>query len=416
MNTTQSENPLFFCMPSRVLLENGARHRIASLCAKQRWKLAAIVTDQFFSTQTKVINELVRSLQEHGISSVVFDGGLPDPSIALCDEATQELRAMCGQRAVDHVIAVGGGSNIDLAKAVCLTLQFDRPALQFVGHSNWPGRPLPLVALPTTAGTGSEITPGAILVQPDNETKVAIMGNDLRPFMAVVDPELTLSCPPKVTADAGLDALTHAIESWLTTDSHQFETGSDPDPGYSGRNRVTTLFAKEAVKLCFQNLRTAYGDPKNLQARYGMCYASLLAAFAYGSAGLNAVHGIAYALAGLTHASHGSTNAVLLPYVMDSLLHQRMPELAEIARIGGRQQGSDFLLARQAPVIVRNMVRDLGIPTNLRQFGVSPEQLTTLVQNGLAVQRLTKAYPRSPVEVAYREIVHNAYEGKLSGD
>lgn len=419
MNTSapELENPLFFCMPSRVVLSAGARRQVAPLCKAQGWRQALIVTDRFFTQSSSVVSELVASLQAQGLQALVYDGGLPDPSTTLCAEATAAVLAQDGAERIDHLIAVGGGSNIDLAKALCLTLRYRQPVDHFVGSSSlWPGKPLPLVAIPTTAGTGSEITPGAILVQPSSATKVAVMGNDLRPHIAVIDPELTLSCPSKVTADAGLDALTHAIESWLTQDARRFDLGGDPDPGYSGRNRVTNLFARESVTLCWQHLRAAYAEPNNLAARTGMAYASLLAALSYGSAGLNAVHGLAYALAGLTHASHGSTNAVLLPYVMDSLIDQRTQELAEIARLSGAQANSALALARLAPVRVRQLVADLGIPDTLQRFGVTHAQLPTLIQDGLAVSRLAKAYPGPAVAQAYAQIVNNAFVGKLSGD
>ncbi|MDP1789050.1 MAG: iron-containing alcohol dehydrogenase, partial [Methylibium sp.] len=210
-----ADETLYFCTPSRVLLAAGARHRVAALCAAQRWRCALIVTDRHFSSRTTVVDELVRSLQAEGLGALVFDGGEPDPSTELCDSATDELLAREGAARIDHVIALGGGSNIDLAKALCLTLPFRRPVASFVGTTRFPGNPLPMLAMPTTSGTGSEITPGAILLQHSNATKVAVMGNALRPAIAVIDPELTLSCPPKVTADAGLDALTHAIESYL---------------------------------------------------------------------------------------------------------------------------------------------------------------------------------------------------------
>jgi len=416
-NHSVPENPLFYCVPSRVVLAVGARHQVAPLCRAQGWRQALIVTDRFFTQRTTVVSELIAALQAQGIQALVYDGGLPDPSTILCAEATAEVLAQAGADQIDHLIAVGGGSNIDLAKALCLTLRYRQPVETFVGSSSqWPGKPMPLVALPTTAGTGSEITPGAILVQPSSATKVAVMGNDLRPHIAVIDPELTLSCPAKVTADAGLDALTHAIESWLTLDARDFDLAGDPDPGYSGRNRVTNLFARESVTLCWQHLLAAYTHPQDLGARTGMAYASLLAAMSYGSAGLNAVHGLAYALAGLTHASHGSTNAVLLPYVLDSLVDQRTEELAEIARLGGAQGDSAISLARQAPCMVRQLVSDLGIPDTLARFGVKAEQLPGLIQDGLAVTRLAKAYPGAQVAQAYAQIVNNAFLGQLSGD
>lgn len=410
------ENPLFFCMPSRVVLEAGARHRVAPLCQTQGWRRALVVTDAFFAQHTSLITELVKSLADVGISSIVYDGGQPDPSTTLCDEATAEVLARSGDAPVDHVIAVGGGSNMDLAKALCLTVPYRAPVADFVGHSRWPGRPLPMVAVPTTAGTGSEITPGAILIQPSNATKVAVMGNNLRPHIAVIDPELTLSCPPNVTADAGLDALAHAIESWLTLDAAQFPLDGDPDPGYSGRNRVTVMFAREAVALCFQHLAQCHRAPRDVAARTGMAYASLLAALSYGSAGLNAVHGLAYALAGLTHASHGSTNAVLLPYVMDALVPYRESELAEIARLAGLRGSNEAALARAAAVFVKRLVASLGIPDHLQAFGVQASQLPQLVQDGLAVSRLAKAFPVPSVASTYVDIVNNAFIGSLSGD
>ncbi len=409
------DQPMFFCMPPRTLLAEGARHRVAALCAAQGWRRAAIVTDRFFTGHTAVVSDLCGELRAVGIEPVVHDGGEPDPSTTLCDRVAAELAAQAGDVPFDHVIAIGGGSNIDLAKAVCLALPHRRPIVDFVGRTDWPGPPLPLVAIPTTAGTGSEITPGAILVQPDSATKVAVMRNDLRPRIAVIDPALTLSCPAKVTADAGLDALAHAIESLLTMDAARFDTGGDPDPGYSGRNPLTNLLALQAIDLAFRHLETAWRSPDDRAARTGMAWASLLAAMSYGSAGLNAVHGLAYALAGMTHASHGSTNAVLLPYVMDALIGYRDGELAEIARLAGVPDGPVPTLAAQAPVRVRALVGAVGLPTTLAGFGVTIDRLDELVRDGLAVTRLAKAFPVPDVARAYASIVDNAFHGRLSG-
>lgn len=410
------ENPLYFCMPSRVLLEMGARRRVAPLCQSQGWRHALLVTDAFFAGKTSVVRDLVEDLAAHGIACTVYAAGQPDPSTTLCDQATAEITAQPGSDGIDHLIALGGGSNIDLAKAMSLTVRFRLPVASFVGHTRWPGLPLPLVAMPTTSGTGSEITPGSILVHPENSTKVAVMGNSLRPFMAAIDPELTMSCPPRVTADAGMDALCHAIESWLTTDSADFPVGDDPDPGYSGRNRVTTLFARESVALCFTHLERCYRTPDDTEARTGMAYASLLAALSYGSAGLHAVHGLAYALAGLTHASHGSTNAVLLPYVMDALVPYRTGELADIARLAGEAGMAKTRLARSACTHVRDLVTRLGIAGNLKDFGIGAGDLPRLVRDGLAVTRLAKACPVPSVDAIYANIVNNAFLGRLAGD
>lgn len=413
--TLPTENPISLYTPSRVLCLDGARARIAPLCHSIGWRRALVVTDTWFAQNSPELQELVNALNDVAISVLVFDGGEPDPSTTLADRATQWVQAQ-GGAAPDHVIAWGGGSNIDLAKALTVTVPSGRPVAELVGHSKWPVAPLPLVAVPTTAGTGSEITPGAILVQPGSDTKVALMANALRPVLAVIDPELTWSCPARVTADSGLDALTHAIESWLTLDAAEFDNGDDPDPGYSGRNDLTVMFAREATALALRHLAVAYDHPKDRAARSGMARASLYAAMSYATAGLNAVHGLAYALAGLTHASHGSTNAVLLPYVMDALVDVRCDELAEIARLAGATDGDCAALARQAPVLVRRLVARVGVATDLRGFGVSEQQLPGLISAGLAVTRLAKAWPGASAELAYDRIVRRAFLGALSGD
>lgn len=408
------DNPITLCSPSRVLCADGARARIAPLCKSLGWRRALVVTDRWFTQHSQALNELLEALRAQDIAVSVFDGGEPDPTTTLADRATAWVGEQGGQP--DHLIAWGGGSNIDLAKALCVTIPCGRPVAELVGHANWPAPPLPLVAVPTTAGTGSEITPGAILVQPGSATKVALMANALRPAVAVIDPELTWSCPPRVTADAGLDALTHAIESWLTLDAAAFDNGDDADPGYSGRNEVTVLFARQATALSFEHLVTAFEQPQSRAARNAMARASLYAAMSYATAGLNAVHGLAYALAGLTHASHGSTNAVMLPYVMDALLDTRRDELADIARLAGAVGDDPDALARQAPVLTRALVRRVGLADDLVTFGVTEAQLPQLIADGLSVTRLAKAWPGGPVDEAYTRIVRHAYLGKLSGE
>jgi len=412
--TLMSHNPITFCTPPRVLCADGARRRIAPLCQSLGFRRALLVTDRWFAQHSPELAELVAALRALGLEVLVYEGGEPDPSTELVDRASAWVRAQGAMP--DHLIAWGGGSNIDLAKALCVSLACARPVGELVGHTRWNAVPLPLVAVPTTAGTGSEITPGAILVSPGSATKVALMANSLRPVAAVVDPELTWTCPPRVTADAGVDALTHAIESWLTLDAAAFDTEGDPDPGYSGRNELTVMYAREATALTLRHLVQAYDQPQDRAARNGMARASVYAGLSYATAGLQAVHGLAYALAGLTHASHGSTNAVMLPYVMDALLDVRREELAQIARLAGAAEADEQTLARQAPVLVRALIRRVGLAVDLVTFGVTEAQLPRLVEDGLAVTRLAKAWPGAAVSQAYARIVDNAYRGKLSGD
>jgi len=410
---------IHFCAPARLVIAEGARHQLPALLHRMGWRCGVLVTDSYFHRQTDVVQDWLRACEALDIDWVVCDAGLPDPTTTLCDEATRAVRAELRGRRPDHVVALGGGSNIDLAKALCLTLPEGRPIADFKGDIRAvPGAPmpLPLVAVPTTAGTGSEATPGAILLDPANATKVAVMDNALRPQIALIDPELTWTCPPRVTADAGIDAFTHAIESLLTIDSAAYDREGHVDPGYSGRSALTMLFAGESLRLCWRYLDRVYRDGSDREARSGMAYASIYAALSYGSAGLNAGHGIAYAVAGLTHRSHGSTNAVVLPYVLDALCDVREAELAQVAGWMGLDTPDPAAAARAVPVAVRDLIGRLGIPTDLADFGVPASALPALIADALAVTRLAKAFPVPDVAERYARIVQNAHAGILGGE
>jgi alcohol dehydrogenase class IV len=409
----RTEDLVHFCPPGRLIIGAGSRAQLPALVAHLGHRKGVLVTDPFFVKSTPWVDEYVKSAALLGIETIVFDGGEPDPTTTLCDNATRAVRSALGGVAPDHIIALGGGSNIDLAKALCVTLPHGRPVRDFVGGLTGAERPVPLIALPTTAGTGSEATPGAILIDPDNATKVAVMDNWLRPHIALIDPEFTYTCPPRVTADAGIDAFTHAIESYLTLDSAQFDRNGHPDPGYSGRSSLTMLFAREAISLCARYLKRCYDDGADVEARTGMCYASIYAALSYGSAGLNAVHGIAYAVAGMTHRSHGTTNAVVLPYVLEELASRRPAEMADIATIFGISRKNSADAVQDLCAAVRNLVGALGIPTDLQNLGIEASSLDALARDALAVTRLAKAFPVPDVAEAYSRIVRNAYRGEL---
>ncbi len=411
----RTEDLIHFCAPGRLIVGCGARNQLPALLERLGHRQGVVVTDAFFARQTPWVRELVEAAGARGVRLAVYEGGEPDPTTTLCDRATGQVRAALDGARPDHVIALGGGSNIDLAKALCLTLPEGRPVRDFLGDLAG-CRPLPLIALPTTSGTGSEATPGAILVDPDNATKVAVMDNALRPQIALVDPEFTYTCPARVTADAGIDALTHAIESLVTLDSAQYDRGGSADPGYSGRSSLTMMFARESLRLCAAWLERAYADGADAQARIGMSYASLYAALSYGSAGLNAAHGIAYAIAGQTHKSHGSTNAVILPYVLDALREERFTELLEAARIFGIADADEEAAVRRLPVALRALVGRLGIPTDLRSFGIQESALDALLRDALDVTRLAKALPVADVPAAYARIIGQAWRGALAGD
>ncbi|AHB04898.1 MULTISPECIES: iron-containing alcohol dehydrogenase [Pandoraea] len=407
------EDCIHFCAPSRLVIELGYRHKLPRLLQTLGYRRGVLVTDAFFAHKTPWVSDYVAACARLGIHVDVYAAGAPDPTTDLCDRASAELRGMLGTQLPDHVVSLGGGSNIDLAKALCLTLASGRPIRDYGAGVPTDAPVIDHISMPTTAGTGSELTPGTILFDPETGIKTAVMDNRLRPVIAVIDPELTFTCPPRVTAESGLDALTHALESFVTLDSSRFDRAGSVDPGYSGRNGLTMIFARESIRLAAKYLVRCYENGGDVEARVGMCYASVYAAMSYGSAGLNAVHGIAYGVAALTHKSHGATNAVVLPYVIDALTHSRRAELLEVARLFGIDTSDEDQAVRALPRALRDLVGRLGIPTDLDAFGVAQASLDHLLADSLGVTRLAKAFPVGNIEASYAQIIDNAWRGAL---
>src|SRR5262249_3575474 len=189
------------------------------------------------------------------------------------------------------------------------------------------------ICVPTTAGTGSEVSAAAVLTDTENHIKVSTLSNFLRPRVAIVDPLLTMSCPPKVTADSGIDALTHAIEAYTAVGKPRFPLPPGERSVYQGKNPFADLIAERAIVLIGKNLRTAVRRGNDAQAREAMALAATLAGMAFSNAGVAVVHALEYPLGGAVHCSHGAGNGLLLPYVMRYNLPTRMPEVPRIAQL-----------------------------------------------------------------------------------
>jgi alcohol dehydrogenase class IV len=334
------------------------------------------------------ICETVLALLSEGKADVkVFDEGRPE-----VDRATIEQAAAVAQAyAPDVVIGLGGGSNLDLSKAVALLLKHPGPISAYYGENNVPGPIAPVVAVPTTAGTGSEVSPVAVVADPERSLKVGIASRTLIPKWAVVDPALTLSCPARVTAHSGMDALTHAIESFCA----KVRTGISPHAIFVGKNRVSDVLAAQAISCIARSLATAVADPSNHAAREEVALASLFAGMAFSSAGTAAVHALQYPVGEATHTPHGLGNAVLLPTVMRNILATRTEEMAFIARCLNPSlvAENDASAAARAPDLVEQLGAKVGIPKGLHSLGLASEQLPQLAQLACTVRRLIDNSP-----------------------
>src|SRR5207247_201069 len=203
----------------------------------------------------------------------------------------------------------------------------------YLGDDRIPGPTLPVVCVPTTAGTGSEVSGAAALTDTDNAVKVSCLSPFLRPDAAVVDPLLTVSCPPKVTADSGIDALTHAIEAYTACDNDAFPLPSGEKSVYQGKNPMADAMAEKAIRLVGRFLKRAVKDGNDLEARDGMALAATLAGLAFSNAGVALVHAMEYPVGGAVHVSHGAGNGLLLPFVMRCNLEKRADVYSAVALV-----------------------------------------------------------------------------------
>ncbi len=350
-----------------------------------------VVTDPVL-LRAGLVERVHGPLSEEGVTLEVFSGGEPEPSfraVAACMAAAAEFKP-------DAVLGLGGGSNMDLAKITAVLLTHGGQLRDYVGDGKVPGPIMPLVCLPTTAGTGSEVSAATVLTDADNHIKVGILSNYLRPAVALVDPQLTLSCPPKVTADSGIDALTHAIEAYTAVDNEVFPLPHGETTVYQGRHPFADMLAEKAIALIGVNLRRAVAAGHDIEARVGMALAATLAGMAFSNVGVAVVHALEYPLGGAVHCSHGAGNGLLLPYVMRYNLPARVSRMGAIGRLLGEHMGglSEAAAAEKGIQAVEKLRADIGIPLRLRDLGVKEEQLPLFAEKAFGIKRILRVNPR----------------------
>lgn len=331
------------------------------------------------------------SLKEAGIEATVFSDVAPDPryeTIEACLAAAGEPRPGC-------VIGLGGGSPIDVAKSAAMMMGNPGAIADYFGVDLVPGPGVPTLMIPTTAGTGSEVTPIVILSDEGEKLKKGVVSPYLFPRVALLDPELTLGLPPAVTAATGMDALIHAIEAYTSVNA----TG------------LSDMFAARAIEMIADHLRTAVAQGSNLEARSAMLEASLLAGIAFANAGVTAVHAFAYPIGAEYHIPHGVANTLMLAPVMRFNLVGNVRKFAEVAALMGEvvDHLSDREAAERSVQAVMNLADDLGVPKHLSQFGVKEGDIPDLAAGVMKVTRLLANNPRTltqaDAEDIYRQVL-----------
>ncbi|WP_432776435.1 iron-containing alcohol dehydrogenase [Brevibacillus gelatini] len=346
-----------------------------------------IVTDKIL-TQAGVVAQVEALLP---MEAGVFSDVNPEPEIEIVDLCVQMIR----ERGHDGLIAVGGGSAIDIAKAASVMVTNEGSIEQYFGTNLLKKPGLPLIAIPTTAGTGSEVTNISILSDTKEQVKKGIVSPYLLPDVAIVSPVMTLTCPPSVTAASGVDALVHAVEAYISKFA----------------SPVTDALAIGAMKLIAVHLPKAYACPDNIEAREAMITASLMAGLAFGNAGVGAVHALAYPLGGRFHMAHGVSNSLLLPYVMRANKIACLEKLGEIAQALGENVDGLNLdeAAEKAIAAMTRLCRYVEIPQSLREFNIPESAIAEMAEEAMKQTRLLKNNPRTLRKKDIEDIYRAAY-------
>lgn len=394
-----------FYSAGRLIFGRGAIRQLGRATQRLNAGRILIVTDPVL-IKAGVLDQVRAPLTDAGLETAVFDGGEPEPSLNAAAEAVRFAQDF----QPNAILGLGGGSNMDLAKITAVLHTHGGAADSYFGFDNVPGPVLPLICVPTTAGTGSEVSHAAVLTDTANEIKVSTLSSHLRPRLAVVDPVLTVSCPPTPTADSGIDALTHAIEATTAVHYTELDVPTDQDVPYDGSNPLGDCLADRAIELIGKHLVKAVQQPDNLDAREGMALASTLAGMAFSNCAVAVVHALEYPLGGVLHCSHGAGNGLLLPYVMRFNLPVRTSAFARIARLleEDTQGLSEEQAAEQAITAVERLKKDIGIPERIRDIGGTADQLPAFAEKAFAIKRLMSLNARQPTQQDLLEILQSA--------
>ena len=377
-------------LPGKIRFGVGALDTLGDEATKLAAKHVLIVTDPGVY-QAGLIDPVKEKLSKAKLSVDIFSEAEPEPTFPKLNAAAAQLR----KEGYDLLVGVGGGSSMDTAKGLSVLLAHGGKGQDYGGVDKVPGPGVPIFTLPTTAGTGSEVTNIAIFGDPEKGRKLGIVSPYLFARLALVDPTLTYRCPPKVTAASGIDALIHAIECY---------TGNKA-------NTFSDALAVEAIRLIAGNLRTAVKNGSDKEARNRMSEGALMAGMAFVNSGVAAVHALAYPLGSRFHVPHGVANGLLLPYVTECNLPANLPKYATVAQmLGVKTQGLSLQeVAKKGVEAMKTLAADIGIPLHLRDLGVPREALEEMAVATMDVTRLLGNNPKELTLDDVRRIWQNAW-------
>ena len=382
----------YYFLPTRNVFGEGAVQEAGDLVKSLGAKKCLIVTDRYLG-QIGMADRVQGILKKAGIEACIFAGAEPNPT----DKNVEAWARFYQENECNSIISLGGGSSHDCAKGIGLVAANGGQIADFEGVDKSSKPMIPLMAINTTAGTASEITRFCIITDTSRKVKMAIVDWRVTPQIAINDPELMKGMPPSLTASTGMDALTHAIEAYVSTDA----------------NPLTDAAAIMAIKMIAHYLPKAVANGNYMKARDKMAYAQYLAGIAFNNASLGYVHAMAHQLGGFYNLPHGVCNAILLPYVESYNLIGNMNRFRDVAQAMGVQvEGISVTCAAEKAIeAIKKLSRQLEIPTDLKQLGVREEDFGIMADNAKKdVCQLTN--PRTATREQVIEIYRQAYVGE----
>jgi alcohol dehydrogenase class IV len=381
--------------PRIMRIGGGAVAGTGELLATLGLRCPLLVTDPFM-VSSGLVRRVLDPLEAAGIAPAMFSDTVPDPTDTVVEAGAAALR-QAGE--IDCLIGFGGGSPIDTAKAIAILAAGGGRMRDWKVPRGADLASLPVIAIPTTAGTGSEVTRFTVITDTERDEKMLIAGLSALPLAAIVDYELTYSVPPRTTADTGIDSLTHALEAYVSKRA----------------NPYSDTMARRAMALIARNLRTAYAEPRNATAREAMMLGATLAGLAFSNSSVALVHGMSRPIGAHFHVAHGLSNAMLLPAVTGFSLPAALPRYAEAARAMGiahDDEGDQAAAARLVEELAA-LNRDLAVPTP-KSYGLDEATWRSLLPT-MADQALASGSPANNPRVPTREEIIALYEQVWAG-
>lgn len=371
----------------KLVLGDGSTRAFANDFIKLKKKRLFIIISKPVQGQ---FEESAQSLARSGITLKFNNSIDSEPDFEMFENILHEARDF----GADSVIGVGGGSVLDVAKLVAVFIESNQNVREAVGIDKLSNRSTYLACLPTTAGTGSEVSPNAILLDRKKNLKKGIVSPYLVPDAAYIDPLYTHSLPARLTASTGLDALTHCLEAYTNIHAHP----------------MMDLYALEGIRLISHNLKNAIKDGSNSESRSNLALGSLYGGYCLGPVNTTAVHALSYPLGGMFHIPHGLSNALLLPYVMEFNLGNAPERFADVALALGAKEGPDALeTAKNGVQAVKKLMKECDVPMKISELDIPESSLEMMAESAITVTRLLKNNVR---EVTYKDalqIYRNAY-------